>query len=89
MTETKRWNVEIAIDEHGGRTHAVARLRATGTADLRGLGDARCNPADINVPQIGDELATSRALADLAHRLLDTAAADIESVTHEAARLRA
>jgi hypothetical protein len=31
--------------------------------------------------RIGDELATARALSDLGHRLLVTAAQDIESVT--------
>jgi len=39
------------------------------------------------VPEIGDELAASRALADLAHQLLDAAATDIEGVTHVPAAL--
>jgi len=43
---------------------------------------ARCSPSDQNVPEIGDELATARALSELAHKLLDTAAKDIEAVTH-------
>jgi hypothetical protein len=34
------------------------------------------------VPEIGQELAAARALPALAHMLLDTAAGDIEDVTH-------
>lgn len=83
----KHWTVEIAIDEHESRTRARARLHGAGS-DLVGVGLARLNPADSNVPEIGDELATSRALSDLAHRLLDVTADDIESVTHEPAQLR-
>ncbi|GLY70546.1 dsRBD fold-containing protein [Amycolatopsis taiwanensis] len=55
---------------------------------LVGVGDARLNPADRNVPEIGDELAVSRALSDLAHRLLDATAGDIEAITHKNAHLR-
>ena len=39
------------------------------------------------MPEIGDELATARALSDLAHHLLDAAAEDIGSVTQEHVRL--
>jgi hypothetical protein len=45
------------------------------------------NPADDDIPEIGDELATARALTDLGHRLLLTAATDIEAVTDERVRL--
>lgn len=39
------------------------------------------------VNEIGDELAVSRALAHLAHQLLETAADDIEAVTGRPAHL--
>jgi hypothetical protein len=39
------------------------------------------------VPEIGDELATSRALSDLAHKLLEATVADIEAMTHHPANL--
>ena len=89
MTHTRTWTVEIIIDEHDDDrvTHAQARLRTSDRTDLRGEGHARRNPADREVPEIGDELAASRALSDLAHRLLDAAAEDIEQVTHRPARL--
>ena len=57
MYEAKRWTVTIDIDEHDGRTRAVARLQARDTDSLVGVGLARLNPADRNVPEIGDELA--------------------------------
>ena len=87
MQAVKRWNVAIEIDEHDGRTRAVARLDA-GTAELTGVGLARCSPADQDVPQIGDELAVARALSELSHQLLDATAADIERITHRPAHVR-
>lgn len=87
MHATKQWTVAIEIDEHDGRTRAQARLRSE-NAELTGVGLARCNPDDRDVPEIGDELATARALSELSHRLLDRAATDIEQVTHQPAHLR-
>ena len=87
MNTIDRWSVDIYLDEADGETHAEARLATRATEGLLGRGKARCNPADWDVPEIGAELATARALSDLAHRLLDTAAADIEAVTHERTRL--
>ncbi|HEX7746146.1 MAG TPA: DUF1876 domain-containing protein [Micromonosporaceae bacterium] len=89
MIHTKKWTVEILIDEHDDerRTRAEARLHTGDRTELRGEGRARRNPVDREVPEIGDELAVARALSDLAHRLLDAAADDIEDITHRPARL--
>lgn len=87
MNVTDRWSVDISLEETDGDTRAEAWLATRGDEGLRGHGRARCNPADWDVPEIGAELAAARALSDLAHQLLDTAAADIESVTHERVRL--
>ncbi|QCQ91084.1 DUF1876 domain-containing protein [Rhodococcus sp. SGAir0479] len=84
--DTKQWNVDIAIDEHDSRTRSTARLHTRDTT-LVGVGLARRNPLDRNVPEIGDELATARALADLAHQLIETTVGDIEGVTHTPAHL--
>ncbi len=85
---TKTWSVEIFIGEQEGRTHAEARLSSEKSATvLTGTGTARLSPVDSDVPEIGDELAASRALADLAHQLLDTAAEDIGAVTKERVHL--
>ncbi len=88
METTKTWHVDIYLGEHEGQTHAEARLRSGEDVTLTGTGTARLNPSDRDVPEIGDELATARALSDLAHRLLHAAAEDIEDITHEKARLR-
>jgi hypothetical protein len=83
MSTTKTWHVDLFIGERDGLTHAEARLRPDETVTLTGTGTARLNPTDLDVPEIGDELAVARALSDLAHRLLHAAAEDIESLTHE------
>jgi Domain of unknown function (DUF1876) len=85
--QEKRWSVEIHIDEHDGRTRARARLRNKDETGLAGMGFARLNPTDVDIPEIGDELAVSRALADLAHQLLDAAADDISGLTGRPAHL--
>ncbi|WP_116951542.1 DUF1876 domain-containing protein [Jiangella endophytica] len=85
----QQWTVEVVIDEHHDdrMTHAEARLQAPGRPATAGVGRARRNPDDPEVPRIGDELAVARALFDLAHQLLDVAAGDIEVATHEKAHL--
>ncbi|MFC5993759.1 DUF1876 domain-containing protein [Pseudonocardia hispaniensis] len=87
MTVAKRWTVTIDIDEHENRTRAVARLFARDSDKLVGVGLARLNPTDRNVPEIGDEIAVARALSELSHHLLDVAAGDIEQITSEPAHL--
>ncbi|WP_028923148.1 DUF1876 domain-containing protein [Pseudonocardia acaciae] len=87
MHATKHWNIAVEIDEHDGRTRAVASLRGD-AGELVGIGLARCNPTDRDVPQIGDELATARALSELSHHLLGAAAQDIERVTQQPASPR-
>ncbi len=88
MEQVKQWSVEIFIDEHDGKTRAKAKLHTGAAEPLTGVGFARCNPVDTDVPEIGDELATARALSDLAHRLLDATVSDIEAVTHNPAAIR-
>ena len=90
MTEhsmVTRWNVEVFVSEQDGQSHAEARLRTDDTTSMAGRGVARCNPHDRDVPEIGAELATSRALADLSHQLLDAVVADIEGVTRQSVTL--
>lgn len=80
MSSVKRWSVDIFIDEHESMTYAEARLHTDDDTDLVGVGNARLNPADEEVPEIGDELAAARALTDLGHQLLLTARADIAAL---------
>lgn len=84
MTATAaHWNISIAIREIDRETEAEATLSGKGPDELVGKGTARRNPDDEDVPRIGDELATARALSDLAHQLLYVASKDIEAHTHK------
>jgi hypothetical protein len=80
---SKSWTVQVDIGEHEGVTRAIAHLRTGDATSLTGTGTARLNPADPNVPEIGDELAASRALSQLAHALLDAAVDDMSGVLHQ------
>ncbi|GAA3453447.1 DUF1876 domain-containing protein [Dactylosporangium matsuzakiense] len=87
MPVSKRWTVEVLIGEDHGNTSAVARLDTNDGTHLVGAGQARLNPADDDIPAIGDELAAARALSDLGHRLLLTAAADVAAVAEQPVHL--
>jgi hypothetical protein len=82
---TKTWMVQVRIDEDDDTTKVEAVLDAEGKTGIRGHGRSRRNPTDPAVPMIGEELAAARALSDLAHHLLDSAADDIESSTRKPA----
>ena len=78
MTNQFTWTVEIVFSEDEDKTRADAVL--TGSPDsLEGWGRARRDPADPDVPAVGEEIAAARALIDLAHHLLDVAGHRIES----------
>ncbi|MGW8764407.1 dsRBD fold-containing protein [Streptomyces sp. NPDC055815] len=79
MSRTLEWTVGLELTEDSGRTKAEATL-STGTSTLTGHGSARCNPADVDVPAIGDELAASRAMKDLAGKLMREANREMEAV---------
>ena len=89
MAHTRTWTIDVTIDEHEDerRTRAVAVLHTDARNPLRGEGEAHRRPSDTDVPEIGDELATARALADLAYKLLDVTAGDIEQFTRRPVHL--
>ena len=71
------WTVNIAFTEEGDRTRADATLELA-SERFHGYGRASRSPQDPNVPVIGQDLAAARALSELAHHLLETAAERIE-----------
>ncbi|MGW6908403.1 DUF1876 domain-containing protein [Streptomyces sp. NPDC054940] len=79
--EDKNWTVRIHITEDGDDTRAEAVLTTQNaspdSSTVTGRGVAHRNPIDRPIPEIGDELAASRALEDLAIRLHDIASDDI------------
>jgi hypothetical protein len=75
---SKGWRVEVQIKETTDETQAVAKLLIDARS-FAGTGAARRNPVDPSIPRIGEELAVSRALSDLAHRLMEEAGRLIET----------
>ncbi|WP_116951356.1 dsRBD fold-containing protein [Jiangella endophytica] len=88
MATRRYWAVDIIIGERDGETLADARLTTHATSGLRAAGRAHLRPGEVDVPEVGDEIAVGRALHHLADRLLDVAAADIEYLTDESVDLR-
>ncbi|MGW6954396.1 DUF1876 domain-containing protein [Streptomyces chartreusis] len=88
--EDKHWTVRIHITEDGDDTRAEAVLTTQDTPEdlmtVTGRGVAHRNPVDRPIPEIGDELAASRALEDLAIRLHDVASDDIVNMAGPADR---
>lgn len=87
MHHAKTWTLAVYLDEDERQTTARAELR-TGDRILTGRGVARRRPTDSDIPEIGDELASARALTDLAHQLFEATVDDIEAATHRDAQLR-
>ncbi|WP_328924241.1 DUF1876 domain-containing protein [Streptomyces sp. NBC_00190] len=79
MTHAEEWKVGVYLIEEAGTTKARAVLE-NGKATMVGRGTARCNPEDVEIPAIGDELAASRAMRDLAGQLMRAADRDLASV---------
>lgn len=74
---TRTWHVELNIFEEDEHTRAEAVLRTDAGTELRHPGSAYRHPRDRDVPEIGDELAVSRALSGLAHDLFEAAVGDV------------
>ena len=72
-----RLTADIILEQTPEHTDAKVALTIR-DLEFGGWGRARRNPADPDVPKVGEELAIARALDDLAHRLLDAAARSIE-----------
>lgn len=87
MNADDRWSLEVFVAEIDGETDAEARLTKIDNRNFTGRGKAKLNPADRNVAAIGEEIAIARALSDLSHKLLHSAAVGVETMTHEKARL--
>ncbi|MFE4632050.1 dsRBD fold-containing protein [Streptomyces sp. NPDC056773] len=76
MTHAEEWKVGLYLIEEDGTTKARAVLE-DGKSMMVGRGRARCNPQDVEIPAIGDELAASRAMRDLAGQLMRAADRDL------------
>lgn len=69
------WQVTVTFVEDEVTTRARAELDLGEGRRLTASGRARRNPVDPALPRVGEDLATARALSELAHRLTDASAA--------------
>ena len=67
----------IGLVEDGTQTRAAVAFEIAGK-HFEGVGLARRAPGDPSVPEVGEELAASRAFSQLAHQLLEAATDRIE-----------
>jgi hypothetical protein len=89
VTMTATWTIEMRFEEDTDHTRATAILRTPSGRELRGHGQSWRNPVDRPVARIGEEVAGARALSNLAHELIDFAAAEVEvNVGRQGARAR-
>ncbi|WAX81485.1 DUF1876 domain-containing protein [Streptomyces sp. KMM 9044] len=79
MPHTAGWKARLHLFEDEGTTKARAVVD-TGSTVLTGHGAAHRNPADLEMPEIGDELAVGRATEDLGRQPVDAAGRDIEGM---------
>jgi len=84
---TQEWPMRLWITEDGDATLVRAEL-TTRDNTLTAEGRADRNPSDPSVPEIGDELAAGRALAELARQLMHAAASDVGGYSHPTPAVR-
>jgi hypothetical protein len=87
MNQTRTLPLQIHLEEREIETVADVTMTLESGMSLRGHGVAHRHPRDSDVPEIGDELATARALSELSHRLVETAAENIGRIEHRAVHL--
>ncbi|WP_315098833.1 dsRBD fold-containing protein [uncultured Cellulomonas sp.] len=90
MNET--WNVAVYLFTDDDPTHAsVARAHAVLTtttgATLDGWGRAQFSAYDLDAPEVGTEIAAARALRQLADRVLQASADDLDDLEDHAVHL--
>ena len=77
VMHTRTWRIDVLLTEGEGHTRALAVLQTDAGTRLEHEGHARLNPDDPDVPEIGDELATCRALHGLAQDLFEASVMDV------------
>ena len=87
MNQTRTLPITVHLVEMETQTRADVSLTLESGVLLEGHGEAHRHPRDEDVPVIGDELATARALSDLSHKLVETAADEIGRIEHRTVHL--
>ena len=73
MNQTRTLPIQVHLVEREVDTTADVTLSLESGVQVRGHGAAHRHPRDGDVPEMGDELATARALSELSHRLVEIA----------------
>ena len=82
MPQVSTWTVEILLGDRDGHSRATAHLHTGAARQLMASGSAELSPRDAyDVPEIGFELATARALRSLADKLLSIGDEDVAEVS--------
>ena len=84
----REWQVRVSIFESGEETSASVVLLTEAPTHLTARGQSHRGTGDPFVSEIGDEVAVARALRNLADKLLETAAQDVEAVTGQHSHIR-
>ena len=82
MNQTRTLPIQVHLVERESETTADVTLSLESGVQVQGHGAAHRHPRDGDVPEIGDELATARALSELAHRLVEVASETISRREH-------
>jgi hypothetical protein len=83
MTQTRQWRVDVFLYEGDSEVAADAVLHGDAPNPVTARGTARLRAAG-SIPEIGAELATSRALSALSHRMLELASEDLAALPRSA-----
>jgi hypothetical protein len=87
MNQTRTLPLQVHLVERESDTRADVTLTLESGEQLHGHGSSHRHPRDPDVPLVGDELATARALSELAHRLVEAAADSISRREHRTVHL--
>ncbi len=71
-------HIDISLTEDADHCEAVARVRLR-DREFSGWGRAQRNPADPEMPVVGEDLAVARALSEVSHQLVVAAADSLEA----------
>ncbi|WP_371502091.1 DUF1876 domain-containing protein [Kitasatospora sp. NBC_00374] len=82
-----QWDVQLSFSEDGVQTVCEATLVGPQAPGLHGHGESTRSVDDRPLARIGEELAASRALEDLSHRLRSQADGEIADEGHRPAYL--
>ncbi|MEU3570650.1 dsRBD fold-containing protein [Kitasatospora sp. NPDC036755] len=77
-----QWDVELSFEEDGVHTACEARLTGARAPGLSARGESTKSADDRPLARIGEEVAASRALEELAHKLRTQATGEIDDEGH-------